>query len=76
MVGLGNRIHYGIWKKVRVTGHGASEARDESERQSGADAGIILNPQHMRKRGSSTESSRLSSAGYCGKEVVDGKNNG
>ena len=43
VVGLGDRIHYGIWKKVRVVGHGASKARDKSERQSGADAGIILN---------------------------------
>ena len=51
MVGLGNWIHYGIWKKVRVAGHGASEARDESEHQSGADAGIILHHRHMRKTG-------------------------
>ena len=76
MVGLGDWIHYGIWKKGIVAGHGASEARNESEHQSGADAGIILNHWQMRKTGSSTESSSLSSAGYCGKEVVDEKNNG
>ena len=50
MVGLGDRIHYGIWKKGRVVGHGTSEARDESECQSGDDAGIILNHRQMRKK--------------------------